>query len=58
MNSEGKEVIPFGKYTYIDGVSYDYFRVKVGGTPDCLEGNDAKWGIINSKGEEACTLKI
>lgn len=57
MNTEGKEVIPFGKYTYIDGASYNYFRVKVGGTPDCLEGNGAKWGIINSKGEEVVPLK-
>ena len=57
MNSEGKEVIPFGKYTYIDGASYDYFRVKVGGTPDCLEGNGAKWGIINSKGEEVVPIR-
>lgn len=57
MDVKGKEVIPFGKYTFIDGASHNYFRVKVGGTPDCLEGQEAKWGIINSKGEEVVPLK-
>lgn len=57
LDIKGTEVIPYGKYSYIDGASHNYFRVKVGGSPDCLEGNGAKWGIINSKGEEVVPVK-
>lgn len=57
IDNKGNEIIPFNKYTYIDGVSHNYFRVKAGGTPDCLEGHGAKWGIINSKGEEVVPIQ-
>lgn len=57
MDNKGNEIIPLGKYTYIDGASHNYFRVKVGGTPNCVEGQEAKWGIINSKGEVVVPLK-
>lgn len=57
MDNNGNEIIPFGKYTYIDGASHNYFRVKVGGTPDCIEGHGAKWGIINHKGEIVVPLE-
>lgn len=57
MDNKRNEIIPLGKYTYIDGASHNYFRVKVGGTPDCVEGQEAKWGIINSKGEEVVPIK-
>lgn len=47
INSEGVEIIPFGKYSWIDGFDHGLSRVKSRG----------KWGIINSKGEEVVPLE-
>lgn len=47
INSEGVEIIPFGKYSRIDGFDHGLSRVKSRG----------KWGIINSEGEEVVPLE-
>jgi hypothetical protein len=48
----GKEIVPFGKYNWIDGYDHGYTRVKVGHQSSYLADNSNKWGIINELGEE------
>lgn len=48
----GKEIVPFGKYNWIDGYDHGYTRVKVGHQSSNLAVNSNKWGIINELGEE------
>ena len=47
FDTEGNEIIPYGKYSYIDGFDYGLARVKVG----------EKWGIINKRGEEVLPVE-
>lgn len=48
----GKEIVPYGKYTWVDGFDQGYARVKVGGSPSSLDEPEAKWGIIDGLGNE------
>lgn len=52
IDISGKEIIPFGKYNWIDGYDHGYTRVKVGHQSSNLAKNSNKWGIINELGEE------
>lgn len=48
LDLEGNEIVPFGKYRWIDGFDSGYARVNI---KDAESGNK-KWGIINTQGEE------
>lgn len=50
INQDGNEVVPFGKYNWIDGFDNGLARVKIVEKGEIL--NKGKWGIINEKGEE------
>ncbi len=52
IDSKGNEIVPFGKYDWIEGFEQGLCRVKVGKQSSNLANNDNKWGIINEKGEE------
>ena len=42
VDREGNVIVPYGKYSFIDGFAKSYARVK----------KDNKWGIINEKDKE------
>lgn len=52
ININGEEIIPFGKYHWIDGFYRGFARVKKGGVSNGNVGNENKWGVINESGEE------
>lgn len=47
LGTDGTEIIPFGKYNWIDGFDKGLARVRVGS-----QSSDNKWGIINEQGHE------
>lgn len=53
LNLQGEEVIPFGRYTWIDGFSGGLTRV----IRYDKELKKEKWGIINEKGEEVLPVE-
>lgn len=52
INLGGEEIVPFGKYNWIDGFYNGLARVKIGKVSNGVVDNDDKWGIINERGEE------
>lgn len=52
IDSKGNEIVPFGKYDWIEGFEQGLCRVKIGKQSSNLANNDNKWGIINENGEE------
>lgn len=56
VNAAGEEIVPFGKYDWIDGFDSGLARVKKGKAPNNLDCNN-KWGIINEKGEEVLPVE-
>ncbi len=57
LDLNGKEIVPFGKYTWIDGFDNGLARVKVGQHINSLAESGSKWGIINEKGEEVLPVE-
>ena len=52
----GNEIVPFGKYSWIDGFDHGLARVKMGQITNGMKNTDNRWGIINKKGEEVLPL--
>ena len=52
INLEGEEIVPFGKYDWIDGFYNGFARVKIGKVSTGMVDNENKWGVINERGEE------
>ena len=52
INIYGEEIIPFGKYDYIDGFDRGVARVKIGKQSNGKTDNGNLWGIINEDGIE------
>ena len=48
ITADGTEIVPFGKYDWIDGFDGGYARVI---------GKEKNWGIINEKGEEVLPVE-
>ena len=57
INIYGEEIIPFGKYDYIDGFARGLARVKKGKTSSCLKDNGNKWGVIDESGNEVLPVE-
>ena len=57
INIYGEEIIPFGKYDYIDVFDRGYARVKIGKASSNIKDNSNKWGIIDEDGEEILPVK-
>lgn len=53
----GNEIVPFGKYSWIDGFDHGLARVKIGKITNGMKNTENRWGIINTKGEEALPLE-
>lgn len=52
IDKDGRFIVPFGKYSYIDGFDSGFAAVKVNGTNNGTHDGSGKWGIINDNGEE------
>lgn len=51
IDVDGTEIVPFGKYNWIDGFDKGLARVKIG-TPNGLMDKGSKWGLIDETGKE------
>lgn len=49
---EGNEIVPFGRYDWIEGFSNGLSRVKIGKESSNNPHNNNKWGIIDASGGE------
>ena len=52
LDVSGMEIVPFGRYDYIDGFDKGLARVKVGTTTNGVMDNGGRWGIIDNTGKE------
>ena len=50
INSSGNWVIPYGKYTWIDGYDKGFVRARIGTITNGHKENDAKWSLITDSG--------
>ena len=50
ITADGVEIIPFGKYDWIDGFDKGLARVKLGKVSNGIKDNNAKWGLVNERG--------
>lgn len=56
LNIDGTEVVPFGKYSWIDGFDKGLARVKFGNVTNGQNENGNKWGLIDENGKEVLPL--
>lgn len=52
IDLNGNEIVPYGKYNYIDGFDRGFARVKIGRVTNGSTNSEIKWGIINITGIE------
>lgn len=52
IDFNGKIIVPFGKYNYIDGYDTGVARIKSGKITNGFQESDAQWGIIDENGNE------
>lgn len=57
LKSDGAEVVPFGKYNWIDGFDNGLARVKIGSMTNGQTENENKWGLINESGNEVLSVE-
>lgn len=50
IESSGKWIIPYGKYTWIDGFDKGFVRARIGNITSGQKENDAKWSLITDGG--------
>lgn len=54
---DGTEVVPFGKYNWIDGFDNGLARVKIGSMTNGQKENENKWGLIDESGNEVLSVE-
>lgn len=57
IDIEGRVIVPFGKYDWIDGFDSGLARVKIGQVTNGFVDNANKWGIINTQGVEVLPVE-
>ena len=57
LNIDGTEVVPFGKYSWIDGFDNGLARVRIGNVTNGQIQNGSKWGLIDENGNEVLPLE-
>ena len=57
LKIDGTEVVPFGKYNWIDGFDNGLARVRIGNVTNGQKENGNKWGLINENGKEVLPLE-
>ena len=54
LDASGMEIVPFGRYGYIDGFDRGLARVKIGTTTNGVMNNGCRWGILTIPGKRSC----
>lgn len=57
LNTNGTEIVPFGKYSWIDGFDKGLARVRIGNVTNGQNENGNKWGLIDENGKEILPLE-
>ena len=57
IDLDGTEIVPFGKYNWIDGFDKGLSRVKIGTVTNGLINSGNKWGMIDEAGNEVLPLE-
>ena len=57
LDVDGREIVPFGKYAWIDGYDNGLARVKSNCTTNGVCNNGSKWGLIDETGHEVLPLE-
>lgn len=57
LSIDGTEVVPYGKYSWIDGFDKGLARVRIGNVTNGQKGNGNKWGLINENGDEVLPIE-
>lgn len=57
LNIDGTEVVPFGKYNWIDGFDNGLARVRIGNVTNGQNENGNKWGLVDENGKEILPLE-
>lgn len=57
LTTDGEEIIPFGKYDWIDGFDNGVARVKVGTISNGIKNSVNKWGLIDEAGNEILPIE-
>ncbi len=57
LRIDGTEVVPFGKYSWIDGFDNGLARVKIKSVANELQGQRDKWGLIDEDGNEVLPVE-
>lgn len=57
FNTDGTEVVPYGKYSWIDGFDNGLARVRIGNVTNGQKENGNKWGMINENGKVVLPLE-
>lgn len=55
--ADGLTIVPYGKYSWIDGFDMGLARVEIATMTNGRKDTDAKWGLINEKGIEVVPVE-
>ena len=57
IDLNGNEIVPYGKYDYIDGFNRGFARVKIGRATNGSTNSGNKWGVIDVTGREVLPME-
>ena len=57
LNTDGTEVVPYGKYSWIDGFDKGLARARIGNVTNGQDESGNKWGLIDENGKEVLPLE-
>ena len=57
ITADGEEIVPFGKYQWIDGFDKGLARVKLGKVTNGIKDSGNKWGLIDVDGNEVLPVE-
>lgn len=57
ITADGEEIVPFGKYQWIDGFDKGLARVKLGKVTNGIKDSGNKWGLIDVDGKEVLPVE-
>ena len=57
ITADGEEIVPFGKYQWIDGFDKGLARVKLGKVTNGIKNSGNKWGLIDADGNEVLPVE-
>lgn len=57
ITADGEEIVPFGKYQWIDGFDKGLARIKLGKVTNGIKDSGNKWGLIDVDGNEVLPVE-